>query len=76
MQSQWFASGNPSVGTQALARKKFLKSCCTNVVCQQLMQEGVLCKETHENVMRFAPPLTITRDEIDWGLDRIEKVLS
>ncbi len=44
--------------------------------CQQLMQEGVLCKETHENVMRFAPPLTITRDEIDWGLDRIEKVLS
>jgi len=43
--------------------------------CVQLMSEGLLCKETHENTIRFAPPLVITREEIDWALERIEKVL-
>ncbi len=43
--------------------------------CEALMDEGMLCKETHETVIRFAPPLTITREEIDWALERIEKVL-
>ncbi len=43
---------------------------------EALKDEGVLCKETHENVLRFAPPLVITREELDWGLDRIEKVLT
>ena len=42
--------------------------------CEALMGEGLLCKETHENVIRFAPPLVITRDDIDWALRRIEKV--
>ncbi|RMG71388.1 MAG: ornithine--oxo-acid transaminase [Chloroflexi bacterium] len=42
--------------------------------CEALMHEGLLCKETHHTVVRFAPPLTITRDEIDWALERIERV--
>jgi len=41
----------------------------------EFMEKGLLCKETHENVIRFAPPLLIQRDEIDWALERIESVL-
>jgi ornithine--oxo-acid transaminase len=41
-----------------------------------LMSEGLLCKETHENVIRFAPPLIIQKDDIDWALERIERVLT
>ena len=44
--------------------------------CEKLKEEGLLCKETHENVIRFAPPLTIKKEELDWALVRIEKVLS
>ena len=44
--------------------------------CQALMKKGLLCKETHENIIRFAPPLVITRQEIDWALERIESVLT
>lgn len=44
--------------------------------CEQLMKNGLLCKETHENVIRFAPPLIITREDIDWALERIEPVLA
>lgn len=44
--------------------------------CEALMAEGLLCKETHENVIRFAPPLVITRDEIDWAMERIRKVFA
>jgi len=43
--------------------------------CEALMEQGLLCKETHETVIRFAPPLTITKEEIDWALERIEPVL-
>lgn len=42
--------------------------------CETLMKKGLLCKETHENTVRFAPPLIIKRDEIDWALERIEPV--
>jgi ornithine--oxo-acid transaminase len=42
--------------------------------CEALMQEGLLCKETHVNTIRFAPPLVITREELDWALERVEKV--
>ncbi len=42
--------------------------------CEKLKDEGILCKETHDRVIRFAPPLVITKDEIDWALPRIEKV--
>jgi ornithine--oxo-acid transaminase len=43
---------------------------------EALMQEGLLCKDTHGNVIRLAPPLVITREEIDWALERLEKVLN
>lgn len=44
--------------------------------CEALKAEGVLCKETHERVIRIAPPLTITREEIDWAFERISKVVA
>ncbi|MBE2221349.1 MAG: ornithine--oxo-acid transaminase [Anaerolineae bacterium] len=43
--------------------------------CESLRERGILCKETHETVIRFAPPLVITKDEIDWALGHIEAVL-
>ncbi len=43
--------------------------------CEALKEEGILCKETHENVIRFAPPLVITKDQIDWAFERIKKVV-
>jgi ornithine--oxo-acid transaminase len=43
--------------------------------CEALMERGLLCKETRYNVIRIAPPLTITQEEIDWGLERIAEVL-
>jgi ornithine--oxo-acid transaminase len=44
--------------------------------CEALKQDGLLCKETHEHVIRIAPPLVIRKDEIDWALERIERVLT
>jgi len=44
--------------------------------CEKLMTKGLLCKETHEHIIRFAPPLVITKQDIDWALERIEPVLS
>jgi ornithine--oxo-acid transaminase len=44
--------------------------------CEELMSEGILCKETHERVIRFAPPLIITKAEIDWAFERIKKVIA
>ena len=43
--------------------------------CEKLMAEGLLCKETHVDVIRFAPPLVISKEEIDWALERVRKVL-
>jgi len=43
--------------------------------CEALAKQGLLCKETHDRVVRFAPPLVITRDEIDWAIERIRKVV-
>jgi ornithine--oxo-acid transaminase len=43
--------------------------------CEALKQEGILCKETHDRVIRIAPPLVITREEIDWALERIKRVI-
>src|SRR5215469_378869 len=45
-------------------------------VCERLMAQGILSKETHETVVRFAPPLVITREEIDWAVERIVLVLN
>ena len=43
--------------------------------CEDLMRRGMLCKETHEHVIRLAPPLVITEKEIDWAFSRLKKVL-
>ncbi len=43
--------------------------------CEAIQRLGVLCKETHEHVIRIAPPLTITREDLDWALERIISVL-
>lgn len=43
--------------------------------CEALKEKGLLCKETHETVIRFAPPLVITKEELDWAFERIEQVL-
>ncbi|BAU08798.1 aminotransferase [Fischerella sp. NIES-3754] len=44
--------------------------------CKALAKEGLLAKETRDNVIRFAPPLVISQDEIDWALEKIERVLT
>lgn len=44
-------------------------------VCEHLMAHGILSKETHETVVRLAPPLVITREQIDWAVERINLVL-
>ncbi len=44
--------------------------------CEMLRDEGMLCKDTHAQVMRLAPPLTISKDEVDWAFDRLQKVLA
>ncbi len=43
--------------------------------CEQLKNKGLLCKETHENVIRLAPPLTIAKSDLDWAYSRIAEVL-
>ena len=43
--------------------------------CERLMREGILCKETHDNILRIAPPLIIERQELDFIVDKIERIL-
>ena len=43
--------------------------------CEALKNLGILCKETHEHVIRIAPPLVITREEVFWAFERIKKVV-
>ncbi|MBM4762854.1 ornithine--oxo-acid transaminase [Bacillus sp. B15-48] len=43
--------------------------------CEALKEEGLLCKETHDTVIRFAPPLVITREEIDWAIEKVRTVI-
>ncbi len=43
--------------------------------CERLLTKGVLSKETHQTVVRLAPPLTISREDLDWALDRFEEVV-
>lgn len=44
--------------------------------CEQLKEKGLLCKETHENVIRFAPPLVISKKDLDWAIEQIHSVLA
>ena len=43
--------------------------------CEQLKEQGLLCKETHDTVIRFAPPLVISKEELDWAIERINNIL-
>ncbi|MBK1666187.1 ornithine--oxo-acid transaminase [Rhodospirillum rubrum] len=43
--------------------------------CEKLKDKGILCKETHRDIIRFAPPLVITEKEIDWAMERIAEVI-
>jgi ornithine--oxo-acid transaminase len=43
--------------------------------CERIRDRGVLCKETHEKVIRIAPPLTISPDDLDWGLEKIAQII-
>lgn len=44
--------------------------------CEKLMTLGLLCKETHDTVIRFAPPLIISKEELDWAIEKIKKVFT
>ena len=43
-------------------------------ICEKLMEHGILAKDTHEKTIRFAPPLVISKEEIDWAIERIRAV--
>ncbi|KAB2492228.1 ornithine--oxo-acid transaminase [Priestia endophytica] len=43
--------------------------------CEKLKAEGLLCKETHDTVIRFAPPLIIEQEDLNWAIDKIKKIL-
>lgn len=43
--------------------------------CEALKEEGVLCKETHDYVIRFAPPLTVSEADLNWAYERVKKVI-
>lgn len=43
--------------------------------CEALKEKGLLCKETHETTIRFAPPLNISKEDLDWAIERIKQVL-
>jgi ornithine--oxo-acid transaminase len=45
-------------------------------ICKMLLKEGILAKETHKTVIRFAPPLMIKKSEIEWAMTKISKVLN
>lgn len=45
-------------------------------VCERFLEFGLLCWESHETVVRFAPPLVIQRSEVDWALERIDRGLA
>ncbi|MGM0874558.1 MAG: ornithine--oxo-acid transaminase [Bacillota bacterium] len=44
--------------------------------CEKLKEEGLLCKETHDTVIRLAPPLIISQKDLDWAIEKVKKVLS
>ena len=44
--------------------------------CTELMNAGMLCKDTHAQTMRLAPPLVISKEDVDWALERLTKVLA
>jgi ornithine--oxo-acid transaminase len=51
-------------------------NCTARPICEKLQELGILCKDTHKTIIRFAPPLVITKDEIDLVLDKIKIALN
>ena len=49
--------------------------CSARTICEILMERGLLSKETHETVVRLAPPLIISKTEIDWAIAQVRDVL-
>ena len=47
-----------------------------NDLSKMCLDAGILCKETHETTIRYAPPLVISKEELDWGIDKIQEVFS
>ena len=43
--------------------------------CEKLRERGLLCKETHEHIIRFAPPLVITKEQVEWAVEKISNVI-
>ena len=43
--------------------------------CEALEKEGLLCKETHDTVIRFAPPLVISKEDLDWAFEKIKQIM-
>jgi ornithine--oxo-acid transaminase len=44
--------------------------------CEKLQQKGLLCKDTHHNIIRFAPPLVITKEQVEWAVETIDDVVA
>ena len=44
--------------------------------CERLMELGILCKETHDNVIRLAPPLVVSHDDLAWAAGQIRTLFS
>jgi len=49
--------------------------CSARTICEMLMERGLLSKETHETVVRLAPPLIVSQTEIDWAITQVREVL-
>jgi len=78
-----FFPGSESMSEQSRFKRKGLwigvdfdpKRISARAVCERLMAKGVLSKDTHDTVVRLAPPLVIARADLDWALDRFEEVI-
>jgi len=44
--------------------------------CEKLMDNGILAKETHENIIRLAPPLVVSKEDLDWAIDIIGNIFN
>jgi len=45
-------------------------------VCEELLAKGVLAKDTHGSTIRLAPPIVVSKEDLDWGIDQLEAVLA
>jgi len=59
-----------------LAMEFYPKAGGARQYCLKLKEKGLLCKETHDDIIRFAPPLVITQSEVEWALDKISAIVN